>query len=175
MSGGDFRTACNPRPTEFAELAAAFNRMSEKLEQLDRSRNQFVSNASHELKTPLSTMKILIETIMYQDPFDPGMTREFLTDVNKEIDRLNRIVRPADAGQYRQRRHEAAPERFASGRDAAETVKRLAPLAGNGGILSWRRTPRPSSTATSKLQQVLYNVIDNAIKYTPRAATCASS
>ena len=63
MSGGDFSARVNVRGrNEFAELAEAFNSMSDRLEQLDKSRNQFVSNASHELKTPLSTMKILIET-----------------------------------------------------------------------------------------------------------------
>ena len=82
--------------------------MSARLEQLDNARSQFVSNASHELKTPLSTMKILIETLLYQQTPDPAMEKEFLGDINKEIDRLNGIVsRPADAGEHRQRGHEA--------------------------------------------------------------------
>lgn len=46
---------------------------------LDKSRNQFVSNASHELKTPLATMKILLESIIYQPDMDAGMRTEFLT------------------------------------------------------------------------------------------------
>src|SRR5699024_1325808 len=66
--------------------------MSEKLEMLDKSRNQFVSNASHELKTPLATMKILLESIIYQPDMDAGMRTEFLTDINKEIDRLILII-----------------------------------------------------------------------------------
>ena len=93
MSQGDLSARVTPRGNnEFAALAKAFNSMSERIEQLDQSRSQFVSNASHELKTPLSTMKILIETLLYQDPMDPTMAKEFMTDVNKEIDRLNRIV-----------------------------------------------------------------------------------
>ena len=47
---------------ELRKLAETFNTMSEKLERLDKSRNQFVSNASHELKTPLSTMKSCLKT-----------------------------------------------------------------------------------------------------------------
>ena len=75
MSRGDLSARVSVRGrNEFAGLASAFNSMSERLEQLDKSRSQFVSNASHELKTPLSTMKILIETLLYQDPVDPGMT-----------------------------------------------------------------------------------------------------
>ena len=73
--------------------------MSERLEKLDMSRNQFVSNASHELKTPLSTMKILLETLLYQENYDPQMQKEFLTDINKEIDRPQpHRQRPFDAG-----------------------------------------------------------------------------
>ena len=77
---------------ELKKLAETFNTMSEKLERLDKSRNQFVSNASHELKTPLSTMKILLENIIYQPDMDPNLRTEFLTDVNLEIDRLNLII-----------------------------------------------------------------------------------
>ena len=51
--------------------------MSEKLERLDKSRNQFVSNASHELKTPLSTMKILLENIIYQPDMEANLRTEF--------------------------------------------------------------------------------------------------
>ena len=93
MSRGDLSSRVEVRgKNEFAQLASAFNSMCERLEKLDMSRNQFVSNASHELKTPLSTMKILLETLLYQDTYDPQMQKEFLTDINKEIDRLNRIV-----------------------------------------------------------------------------------
>jgi len=87
MSRGDLSTRVEVRgKNEFAQLASAFNSMSEKLERLDKSRNQFVSNASHELKTPLSTMKILSETLLYQENYDPEMQKEFLSDINKEID-----------------------------------------------------------------------------------------
>ena len=51
--------------------------MSEKLEMLDKSRNQFVSNASHELKTPLATMKILLESIIYQPDMDAACAPSF--------------------------------------------------------------------------------------------------
>ena len=172
MSGGDFSAHVNVRGrNEFAELAEAFNSMSDRLGQLDKSRNQFVSNASHELKTPLSTMKILIETILYQDPLDPGMTKEFLNDVNKEIDRLNRIVSDLltlvniDSGGMKLNAAELDIRDL-----LLEQVKRLAPLARENGIeLDCAAREAVEVFGDSlKLQQVLYNVIDNAIKYTPR-------
>ena len=171
MSQGDLSARVNVRGNnEFAGLAQAFNSMSERLEQLDRSRSQFVSNASHELKTPLSTMKILIETLVYQDPMDPGMTKEFLTDINKEIDRLNRIVSDLltlvniDSGMKMNLTD------LDIGALLEEQVKRLGPLARENGIeldCSVSETVEVNGD-TLKLQQVLYNIIDNAIKYTPR-------
>ncbi len=179
MSAGDFSARVNVRGrNEFAELAAAFNSMSERLALLDKTRNQFVSNASHELKTPLSTMKILIETILYQDPLDPGMTKEFLNDVNKEIDRLSRIVSDLltlvniDSGGMRLNTADLDLNDL-----LLEQIKRLAPLARENGIeldCSGREAVEVNGDAV-KLQQVIYNVIDNAIKYTPRGGEVHAS
>ena len=171
MSVGDFSHRVIIRGhSEYAQLAAAFNMMSEKLENLDRSRSQFVSNASHELKTPLATMKILIESLIYQDAFDPDMTREFLTDINKEIDRLNSVIGDLltlvnmDSGEMRLRLSDLQLDEM-----LAETVKRLTPLAGNRDIaLTLEAHAAPIVEGdSSKIQQVFYNLIDNAIKYTP--------
>ena len=55
-------------------------------------RDEFVSNASHELKTPLSTMKLLSESILYEENPDPALMKEFFQDVNHEVDRLSRVI-----------------------------------------------------------------------------------
>ena len=155
---------------EMAELAAAFNEMSEKVHHLDETRNQFVSNASHELKTPLATMKILAESILYQDDMEPDIRKEFLSDINKEIDRLSTVVGDLltlariDSNKLVLKRE---PLLFRDVvRDAAE---RLRPLAEKH-----RHTLTVSAEAecameadSAKLLQVCYNLISNAIKYTP--------
>ena len=65
MAKGDFSVRAQVKgKSEIAELAASFNIMSEKLEHLDASRNKFVSDASHELKTPLASMKILVDALL---------------------------------------------------------------------------------------------------------------
>lgn len=171
MSKGDLSARVRVRGrNEFAGLAKAFNSMSARLEQLDNSRSQFVSNASHELKTPLSTMKILIETLMYQETPDPAMTKEFLGDINKEIDRLNRIVSDLLTLVNIDNGTQLNLAELDIGALMQEQVKRLAPLARENGIeldCSAREKLEVNGDAL-KLQQVLYNIIDNAIKYTPR-------
>ena len=179
MSGGELSVRVNVRGrNEFSDLGRAFNSMSERIEALDQTRSQFVSNASHELKTPLSTMKILIETLMYQDPVDPVMTKDFLSDVNREIDRLNRIVSDLltlvniDSGGMKLNRETIALKALLD-----EQIKRLLPLARENGIeINLEAREEISITGDSlKLQQVVYNVIDNAIKYTPRGGDVRTS
>jgi len=172
MTKGDFSSRVNIRGNnEFAQVGQAFNMMSERLENLDRSRNQFVSNASHELKTPLSTIKILIETLIYQDPMDEGMVREFLGNINSEIDRLNGIISDLlslvgmDSGEMRLKKEKLRVDEL-----VRECVRKLAPLARERG-LEMSESVRDTVEFLgdkSKITQVVYNLIDNAIKYTPR-------
>lgn len=77
---------------EIARLGEAFNTMSEKVQNLEQKRAEFVSNASHELKTPLSSIKLMADSIIQTPDIDAELVREFLCDMNNEIDRLNRIV-----------------------------------------------------------------------------------
>lgn len=172
ISKGDFSARVRVHgKNEFAELAEAFNVMSQRMEVLDRSRNQFVSNASHELKTPLTTMKILLETVLYQEVYDPDISHEFLSDIDKEIDRLSNVVSDLltlvsiDSGETR------LNSAYLSLRDlVSDNVKRLSPLARERGIeleFGAKENVEVFGDAV-KLTQVFYNLIDNAIKYTPR-------
>jgi signal transduction histidine kinase len=155
---------------EMGRLAEAFNQMTEKLENLDTSRNEFVSNASHELKTPLATMKILLESMLYEENMDPMMRKEFMTDINKELDRLSTIVTDlltlvrSDAGDYQLKR-ERVPLRPLIN----DTLARLKPLAEQREQRLELRAPGDVIVDgdPSKLQQVVYNLVENAIKYSP--------
>lgn len=92
MSGGDFKQVDIHGSDEIAELGEAFNTMSTKLKNVDQNRSEFVSNASHELKTPLTSMKILVESILYQNGIEESVYKEFLGDINEEIDRLTNLI-----------------------------------------------------------------------------------
>ena len=154
---------------ELRRLSETFNTMSEKLQMLDTSRNQFVSNASHELKTPLATMKILLENIIYQPEMDAEMRTEFLTDINKEIDRLNSIISDLltlvsmDSKAMRLNR-----TTFSLAQVITDTAHRLQPVAeSHHQELKLALNDRCEMYADcAKLTQVVYNLMENAIKYT---------
>lgn len=171
MTAGDYQHRVHvPGKGEMAQLAAAFNQMSQQVHHLDEARNQFVSNASHELKTPMATMKILVESMIYQEDMPGELRQEFLTDINKEIDRLSSVVGDLltlvhiDSHKLRLRRE---PMVFAD--TVKETARRLAPLAGKRGqeLVVETADPCEMMADQGKLAQVCYNIIENAIKYTP--------
>lgn len=179
MSKGDYEYRVHvPGKGEMAQLAAAFNQMSEQVHNLDEARNQFVSNASHELKTPLATIKILVESMMYQDDMDPALRKEFLGDIDKEIDRLSSVVGDLltlvhiDSHKLRLRR-----EMMVLADTVRETVSRLNPLAKKRGqqIVVKIQDECEMFADSGKLAQVCYNIIENAIKYTPDGGTITVS
>ncbi|MBQ4289310.1 MAG: HAMP domain-containing histidine kinase [Clostridia bacterium] len=93
ISGGDFskRVKVSGRD-EFASLGEAFNTMAVRLEDVDRARSDFISNASHELKTPLTSVKILTESILYENGVEESVYKDFLGEIDKEIDRMTELV-----------------------------------------------------------------------------------
>ena len=155
---------------ELRRLAQTFNTMSEKLELLDKTRNQFVSNASHELKTPLSTMKILLETMIYQPDMEAGLQSEFLSDVNKEIDRLSLIISDLltlvsmDSKTMRLNR-----TTFSLAQLVRDTAHRLMPVAEKRRqeIKLHLSDNCEMYADNAKLTQAIYNLMDNALKYSP--------
>lgn len=175
MGRGDFSTRVPVTGSgELRRLSETFNTMSEKLEMLDQSRNQFVSNASHELKTPLATMKILLESIIYQPDMDGEMRTEFLTDINKEIDRLNMVIGDLltlvsmDSKTMRLNRTSFSLAQLVT--DTAGRLKLV--LEKRNQELKLNLSDRCEMYAdNAKLTQVVYNLMENASKYTQEGGT----
>ena len=154
---------------ELGQLARSFNVMSERLENLDQSRNEFVSNASHELKTPLSAMKVLVESLLFDESNNIELYQEFLGDINQEIDRLNAIIQGL-LTLVRMDSQDAQPywQQIDMGTLLQNTIKPLLPLAAQRGIAINLALRAPVIIAGDRpqLQQVVINLVDNAIKYT---------
>lgn len=156
---------------ELRRLGQSFNIMSEKLENLDKARNEFVSNASHELKTPLSSMKILTESLLHSDIDDPAIYTEFLTDIDNEIDRLNAIITDLfslvhmDDGYIQIKNEPIVVQEL-----VLKSIKGLQILAEKRDIeltTSFDDEELIIEGDEMKIQQVIINIVDNAIKYTP--------
>ena len=171
MGRGDLSVRVPVRGSgELRELAVSYNAMAQQLESLDKSRNQFVSNASHELKTPLATMKILLENMLYQPDMPGELREEFMHDMNHEIDRLTGVVTDlltlTQMDNNRMELHRASTDVSDL---ALETLRKLAPIAAKRRHrLESRITPGVTAMVdASKVQQIIYNLTENAIKYTP--------
>lgn len=152
---------------ELRRLSETFNTMSEKLQMLDTSRNQFVSNASHELKTPLAGIRLLTDSILQTGDMDADTTREFVGDIGREAERLTRITENLlrltrlDSGAV-------PPVTPVPVAPVLERVARmLAVLAREKNVtLSYEAEPQAVALATEDdVHQILYNLMDNGIKY----------
>ncbi len=174
MGKGDLSVRVPVRGSgELRELAENYNTMAAQLESLDKTRNQFVSNASHELKTPLATMKILLESMLYQPDMPQEVREDFMKDMNHEIDRLTGIVTDLlvltrmDNGEEMKRGTVDMSEL------TRETIRLLTPAAEqNQQVLAADVQENLFLYGDrSKLSQILYNLTDNAIKYTPEKGT----
>ncbi len=157
--------------SEMAALADTFNVMSERLENLDRERSEFVSNASHELKTPLSSMKILIESLLYQDGVDEKIYKEFLNDINNEIDRLSEVISGLLTLAKTDNETQALRlDKILLSELVYKSVAALKPIAAEKGVLLSYSVIDDIVVEcdVSKSMQAIMNLIDNAIKYTEK-------
>jgi signal transduction histidine kinase len=155
---------------EIAELANAFNHMTEQLQRVEDSRQDFVSNVSHELKTPLSSIKVLTESLMGQENVPVEMYKEFFTDINSEVDRLNNIIN--DLLTLVRLDQKTIPMNISqiNLNDMTQSIlKRLIPLAKKKDIKLVYQSHKEvyAEIDEVKLTLAISNLIENAIKYTP--------
>jgi signal transduction histidine kinase len=159
----------NYKSDETKQLTNSFNLLTTKLEQIEGRRKKFVSNVSHELRTPITSMIILSETIISAPTWDENIYREFMGDINSELNRLSRIITDLlylvdiekDEVSFN---YELTSINFII-RDVITTLK---PIADNNNLyLKYNENDKVQTYIDrSKFQRVLINLIGNSIKYT---------
>jgi signal transduction histidine kinase len=169
MAAGGFSHRINMTGhDEFAEVATAFNEMSSELERVEMTRQEFVSNVSHELKTPLSSMKVLSESLLLQDAAPKELYIEFLQDITSEIDRMTRIINELLTLVKLDRTDSPLNiQETDLSKILEEIVKRILPLSNRRNI-KLELIPVPSLKILAdemKLSLAFTNLIENAVKY----------
>ena len=151
---------------ELTHLGREFNNLAERLEESEQVRRQFVSDASHELKTPLASIKLLSDSIL-QNEMDLNTQREFIGDIGREADRLGRLSQKL----LTLTRLDSAVAEEREIIDAAATVRKvtrmLTPLADLRGITIDCALAEGCTVMTVEddLYQIVFNLTENAIKY----------
>lgn len=150
-----------------------------EMEQLERLRKEFVANVSHELRTPLTAIKSYSETLLADEQIDGQTRRSFLQVIHDETDRMARLVRDLlDLSQLESHRATWDREYCLLSELAQRVLTKLQPqiAAKNLQVFVKHRgsLPEPLIYADpDRLQQVLLNIVSNAVEFTPDGGTIA--
>ncbi|MGM9549807.1 MAG: ATP-binding protein [Faecousia sp.] len=151
---------------ELTVLGEEFNDLAERLQTSERKRSQFVSDASHELKTPLASIKLLTDSILQND-MDLDTVKEFVGDIGNEAERLNRMT----AKLLSLTRAEGIQPQESEIIYMAPTVRRVAKMlraiAHQSGVTFHLELEEdiPILILEDDLYQIVFNLMENGIKY----------
>ncbi len=150
---------------EIGMLAQEFNNLTERLQQMETAQRQFVSDASHELKTPLASIKLLSDSIL-QNQMDMDTTREFVEDIGNEADRLTRLAQKL-LELNRGETPRADLMVIEAGSVTERVLRMLATTASikNIKMVSHLELGCTVVTHEDDFYQVVFNLVENAIKY----------
>ena len=154
--------------SEIQELTDSFNVLIEKMQVLEDSRQEFVSNVSHELKTPITSMKVLADSLLMQEDVPAEMYREFMSDMVEEINRENQIINDLLTLVRTDRKSaELNIEPVNINALLELLLKRIKPLAAKRNIEVVYESFREviGEIDEVKLSLALSNLIENAVKY----------
>lgn len=154
--------------TETKQMSESFNKMLGRLKLLDESREEFVSNVSHELKTPMTSMKVLADSLLEQDNVPVEMYQEFMGDIAKEIDRENQIITDLLSLVKMDKTGPNINIRSVNINDLLEQIlKRLKPIAEKKNVEMVMESFRPVTAEIdeTKFSLAISNLVENAIKY----------
>ena len=152
---------------EIAQIGEEFNSLTDRLQTTETVRRRFVSDASHELKTPLAAIRLLTDSILQTDQMDMETVRDFVTDIGSEAERLSRITE----NLLRLTRLDGGVVPSAYPVAVGPVLQRVERMLGmvaaeKGVVISGAVSEDAVALATDDdVHQILYNLMENAIKY----------
>lgn len=139
----------------------------------DRQKSEFISNASHELRTPVTSLKVLIESLIDGAQEDPELRATFLEDIYREANRMHELVNDLLDLAHLETGKGISIDRFDVSRVIKEAVNTVAPQAKQKEISISLVVPEALDGQADKdrLRQVLVNLLANAVKFTGPGGT----
>ena len=152
---------------ELTELGSELNNLTERLETTETQRRRFVSDASHELKTPLASIRLLSDSIVQSEGMDSETMREFVTDIGTEAERLQRTT---DKLLNLSRRDDGVTGELQDVDLASAvegTLRLIDPLAKESAVtITCDLQPGCIVRATEDdIYHIVFNLVENAVKY----------
>ncbi len=157
-----------PNYLETEQIIKAFNALLKRMKALDDSRQEFVSNVSHELKTPITSMKVLADSLLAQEDVPNEVYREFMADIGEEIDREDKIINDLLALVKMDKKASGLNITSVDVVNLTEVVlKRMRPIARKHNIELTLESKRAITAEIDevKISLVIMNLVENAIKY----------
>ena len=151
---------------ELAMLGREFNDLTDRLQLSEQKRTQFVADASHEIKTPLASIKLLSDSILQND-MDTDTMREFVADIGAEAERLNRMTEKLLALTKLDSNPSSEVEIIHMAPTIRRVSKILLPTAQAAGVTVelHLEDPCPVLLLEDDLYQIVFNLMENGMKY----------
>ena len=162
---------------ELSQLASEFNELTGRLQTTEEVRRRFVSDASHELKTPLASIRLLTDSILQTDTMDMETVRDFVSDIGEEAERLTRISEKLLTLTRMDSGVPAAEEPVDCKAVVEKVAHMLSPLADESGValeLDLEEGCMVLATGDD-LYQIAFNLMENAVKYNVRGGKVITS
>jgi len=152
---------------EITELGHEFNILTERLEDTEKQRRRFVSDASHELKTPLASIRLLSDSIVQSENMDSDTIREFVTDIGQEAERLQRTTEKLLTLARFDDDVQVVPVPVDVKQVALDALVFLQPLADERQVKVKMELPDGCvvMATVDDMFQIIFNLVENAIKY----------
>ena len=152
---------------ELTELGNEFNQLTERLDDTERQRRRFVSDASHELKTPLASIRLLSDSIVQSDRLDEGIVREFAADIGHEAERLQRTTEKLLDLSRLDDDIQVVPEPVDMKQVAVDALVLLRPLADERAVRIRCDLEEGCvvMATVDDMFHIVFNLVENAIKY----------